>query len=169
MLRPREQTEKEWFNLLVLHQNHVQHGAATNYIPEQFLDEFLDLVIWGHEHECLIDPVKNVQKNFYVTQPGSTVATSLSEGETREKHCAVVTIFKDNFQIKKIPLDTVRQFYMDEIVLSETAINSGDPDATRKVENYCTEKVQHLLDKAGNTKNSLCSEVINKYNEIFTP
>ena len=151
MLRPREQ-QNDWFNLLVLHQNHVQHGAATNYIPEQFLDEFLDLVIWGHEHECLIDPVKNVEKDFYVTQPGSTVATSLSEGETREKHCAIVVVSKKFFKIKKIRLETVRQFYMDEIVLSETSINPGDPDATRRVESYCTEKVQYLLDKAGNAE-----------------
>ncbi|KAL0173805.1 hypothetical protein M9458_029773, partial [Cirrhinus mrigala] len=53
-----------------------KHGA-TNYIPEQFLDDFLDLVVWGHEHECKIAPVRNEQQLFYVTQPGSSVVTSL--------------------------------------------------------------------------------------------
>jgi double-strand break repair protein MRE11 len=155
MLRPRER-QNEWFNLLVLHQNRAQHGSATNCIPEQFLDDFLDLIIWGHEHECLIDPMENVTKNFFVTQPGSTIATSLSEGETREKHCALLLIHEKNFKIKKIRLETVRQFYMDEIVLSETKISPGDPDATRKVETYCTEKVQQLLDRAGRAV--VCSE-----------
>lgn len=61
-----------------------KHGA-TNYIPEQFLDDFLDLVVWGHEHECKIAPVRNEQQLFYVTQPGSSVVTSLSPGEAVKK------------------------------------------------------------------------------------
>lgn len=62
-----------------------KHGP-TNYIPEQFLDDFLDLVVWGHEHECLITPTRNEQQLFYVTQPGSSVATSLSPGEAAKKY-----------------------------------------------------------------------------------
>lgn len=62
-----------------------KHGP-TNYIPEQFLDDFLDLVVWGHEHECLIAPTRNEQQLFYVTQPGSSVATSLSPGEATKKY-----------------------------------------------------------------------------------
>lgn len=61
-----------------------KHGP-TNHIPEQFLDDFLDLVVWGHEHECLITPSRNEQQLFYVTQPGSSVATSLSPGEATKK------------------------------------------------------------------------------------
>jgi double-strand break repair protein MRE11 len=84
MLRPLEDTE-DWFNLFVIHQNRVPHGK-TNFIPETFLDPFLHLVIWGHEHECCIDPYFNEQQEFYVTQPGSSIATSLSEGEAVEKY-----------------------------------------------------------------------------------
>ena len=43
------------------------------------------MVIWGHEHECLIDPVYNAEQGFYVVQPGSSVATSLCEGEAEPK------------------------------------------------------------------------------------
>jgi double-strand break repair protein MRE11 len=50
-VRPRN--EKEYFNLMVLHQNRVAH-SVKNYIPESFLDSFLDFVIWGHEHEYLL-------------------------------------------------------------------------------------------------------------------
>ena len=27
-----------------------------NAINEQFLPRFLDFIVWGHEHECLVDP-----------------------------------------------------------------------------------------------------------------
>jgi double-strand break repair protein MRE11 len=45
--------QKDWFNLMAVHQNHHAY-SETGYLPENFLPEFLDLVIWGHEHECLI-------------------------------------------------------------------------------------------------------------------
>lgn len=68
-----------------------KHGA-TNYIPEQFLDDFINLVVWGHEHECKIAPVPNEQQNFYVSQPGSSVVTSLSPGEAVKK-CVCFYLF----------------------------------------------------------------------------
>jgi DNA repair exonuclease SbcCD nuclease subunit len=55
------------------------------YLPENFLQSFFDMIIWGHEHECLLDPVYNAEQEFYVCQPGSSVATSLSMGETVPK------------------------------------------------------------------------------------
>ena len=58
---------------------------GTAYLPENFLHSFFDMVIWGHEHECLIDPVYNAEQGFYVVQPGSSVATSLCEGEAVPK------------------------------------------------------------------------------------
>lgn len=78
MLQPAEYTD-DWFNLLVLHQNRTPH-SANNYIPVDYLDEFMNLVMWGHEHECLISP-EQVNDTFYITQPGSSVATSLCEGK----------------------------------------------------------------------------------------
>ena len=30
--------------------------TATSFIPETQLDAWLNLIIWGHEHECLITP-----------------------------------------------------------------------------------------------------------------
>ena len=100
MLRPKE-AQGEWFNLFVIHQNRAKHGQ-TNYIPEQFLHDFLDLVFWGHEHECKIEPSWNGQQNFYITQPGSTIATSLSEGETRQKHVGLLYIKGKDFKVKKV-------------------------------------------------------------------
>jgi len=47
----------QWFNIFVLHQNRLQHTAsAKNTIREEYLAHFLDLVVWGHEHECIPEP-----------------------------------------------------------------------------------------------------------------
>ncbi|XP_023225241.1 double-strand break repair protein MRE11-like [Centruroides sculpturatus] len=155
MLRPRENPEN-WFNLFVLHQNRVKHGV-TNYIPEQFLDDFLDLVIWGHEHECLIKPEWNTEQNFFVSQPGSSIATSLTPGEAAKKHVGLLQIHKRSFKMTKIPLQTVRQFYIEYISLNETGLDLEDSDITNKVITYCKEKVDSFLDRAiiehtGNSK-----------------
>lgn len=155
MLRPRE-NQDEWFNMFVIHQNRSKH-TMTNYIPEQFLDDFIDLVIWGHEHECRIEPEWNSVQNFYVSQPGSSVATSLSEGETVKKHIGLLQVKGKNFKMTKIPLETVRQFYMEDIVLGDTSLNPHDHNIAKKVEAFCSEKVETLLEKAesehsGNSK-----------------
>lgn len=147
MLRPAEDKD-DWFNVFVLHQNRAKHGP-TNYIPEQFLDDFLDLIVWGHEHECKIDPSFNGVQNFFITQPGSSIATSLSEGETKEKHVGLLFVNKKAFKLKKIKLQTVRQFYLMDIVLSETHIKPEDPNSVKKIEKYCSEKMEELLEQAG--------------------
>lgn len=55
------------------------------YLPESFLPDFLDLIVWGHEHECRIQPEFNSEQSFFVMQPGSSVATSLCAGEAVDK------------------------------------------------------------------------------------
>ncbi|ETR97482.1 DNA repair exonuclease, partial [Trichoderma reesei RUT C-30] len=115
--RPGQQTG-EWFNLLAVHQNHHAH-TATSYLPENALPDWLDLIVWGHEHECLIDPTKNPETGFHVMQPGSSVATSLVPGEAVQKHVAVVSVNSKTFKVDKIPLKTVRPFVTREISLSQ--------------------------------------------------
>jgi double-strand break repair protein MRE11 len=110
--------KEDWFNLICVHQNHHAH-TETGYLPENFLPEFLDLVIWGHEHECLIDPKLNPETNFHVMQPGSSVATSLVPGETVTKQVSILSVTGREFKSEPIPLKTVRPFVMKEIVLSE--------------------------------------------------
>ena len=48
-------------------------------------DDSIDLVVWGHEHDCRIIPETVVGKKYRITQPGSSVATSLADGESLEK------------------------------------------------------------------------------------
>ena len=112
----------EWFNLMTVHQNHAAH-TPTSYLPENFLPEFLDLVIWGHEHECLIEPRLNPEMGFQVIQPGSSIATSLMHGEAVPKHVAIISIDttqdKRKFWCEPIRLKSVRPFIMRDIVLQE--------------------------------------------------
>ncbi|XP_017351314.1 double-strand break repair protein MRE11 [Ictalurus punctatus] len=145
MLRPRED-ENAWFNLLVIHQNRSKHGA-TNYIPEQFLDDFLDLVIWGHEHECKITPVRNEQQLFYVTQPGSSVVTSLSPGEAVKKHIGLLRVKGRKMSMQKIPLRTVRQFFIQDVTLSDF-FSPEMPNVTQKMQAFCMQKVEEMLEEA---------------------
>lgn len=76
-------------------------------------------MVWGHEHECLIDPRYNPEMNFHVMQPGSSVATSLMPGEAVTKHVAIVSVTGKDFKVEPIRLKTVRPFVMKEIILSE--------------------------------------------------
>jgi double-strand break repair protein MRE11 len=109
--------QNDWFNLMAVHQNHHAHNE-TGYLPENFLPDYLDLVVWGHEHECLIDPRLNPETMFHVMQPGSSVATSLVPGEAVPKHVAIVEITGKSFEVKKHRLKTVRPFVTREIVLA---------------------------------------------------
>jgi double-strand break repair protein MRE11 len=48
-------------------------------------DDSVHLVVWGHEHEQLITPQPVAGKRYCISQPGSSVATSLCPGEAAEK------------------------------------------------------------------------------------
>ncbi|XP_054989427.1 double-strand break repair protein MRE11 isoform X2 [Sorex araneus] len=148
MLRPKED-ENSWFNLFVIHQNRSKHGN-TNFIPEQFLDDFIDLVIWGHEHECKIAPTKNEQQLFYVSQPGSSVVTALSPGEAVKKHVGLLRIKGRKMNMQKIPLQTVRQFFMEDIVLANhpDIFNPDNPKVTQAIQSFCFEKIEEMLENA---------------------
>ena len=121
MYRPEEETDN-WFNLLVLHQNRAKRGP-TNYIPEHFIDGFFDLVMWGHEHDCRITPETMVygdEKTFHITQPGSSVATSLCEGETIQKKVGILDIAPGRlFKLQEVPLKTVRPMIFKNIWIED--------------------------------------------------
>ncbi|EXJ84681.1 double-strand break repair protein MRE11 [Capronia epimyces CBS 606.96] len=114
--RPSTQMS-DWYNLICVHQNHHAY-TETSYLPENFLPDFLDLVVWGHEHECLIEPRENPEMNFQVMQPGSSIATSLIPGEAVAKHVAIVTITGREMKSEPIRLKTVRPFVYKDLVLS---------------------------------------------------
>lgn len=153
-IRPAEDSD-DWFNIFVIHQNRSAHGKK-NYIPETFLPDFLDLVIWGHEHECRIRPEYNDLQKFFVSQPGSSVITSLSESELEPKHIGLLKIYKKNFKLEPVPLRSVRQFMMTNVSLNDSNLNPTDKNIELKIEQYLTKKVLSLIDEC--QKNRYCYE-----------
>ena len=108
------------------------HRSASHnpkaYVPESALDDSLHYVVWGHEHEQRISPEAVSEKNYYISQPGSTVVTSLSPGEVTQKCAAIVQVCGKDFKVEPIPLETVRPFVMKDINLtSEAATARIDP------------------------------------------
>ncbi|KAK5541780.1 meiotic recombination [Exophiala sp. CCFEE 6169] len=131
----------DWYNLICVHQNHHAH-TETSYLPENFLPDFLDLVIWGHEHECEIEPRLNPEMNFQVMQPGSSVATSLMPGEAVPKHVAILSITGREMKSEPIRLTTVRPFVYKDMALST------DKDAVKiakSKDDHRTLLTQHLI------------------------
>ncbi len=126
---PEEEAE-ELFSLMLIHQNRAQH-SAKNFVSELMLPEFLDLVIWGHEHECLVTPQQSAGRDFFVSQPGSSVATSLIAGEAKHKHIAVLEINRGRFQLRGIPLATVRPLVIEDLNLLAENIPK-DPKSIHK-------------------------------------
>ncbi|PRP74445.1 DNA repair exonuclease [Planoprotostelium fungivorum] len=151
LMRPIEARD-EWFNIFVIHQNRVAH-SPKNYIHEVMLDNFLNFVVWGHEHECMITPQISSVGKYYIMQPGSSVATALSEGESKKKHVGLLEIRGDKFRLTPIPLKTTRPFIMEEIILSTEDV---DPNDTEAVTELLASKVEEMIEKANSeTENTL--------------
>lgn len=144
-----EKPDDSWFNLMVLHQNRADRGPK-NYLPEEILPSFMDLIIWGHEHDCRIVPEQNELKNFFVSQPGSTTPTSLSEGESLDKHCGLLLIRENQFRLEPIKLQTVRPFVFDSIDLAnyKDRLNIRRTDIQEQVLKIVTEKVEEMIELA---------------------
>lgn len=143
--RPNE-TPDEWFSICVVHQNRAHHGP-TSFLPEHFLPNFLDVVVWGHEHECRLEPEWNSSQNFYVIQPGSSIATALSESEAQEKAVALLEIREKEFKVTRLPLKTVRPFLFRDLILQDE-LPKLDPNAfdiNNQIEIICTRHIEEEI------------------------
>lgn len=105
-----------WINIFVVHQNRA--FRAGEYLPEDFIAPFFDIVVYGHEHES----IKTSHSNFEVIQCGSTVRTSLCEGETGDKFVYILEV-TEKVKISRIRLNTVREFVMDSIKINNITVD----------------------------------------------
>ena len=111
---------------MLIHQNRVSH-TPKNAISERYLPSWLDLVVWGHEHECLVEPTEF--GDFFVSQPGSSVVTSLIEGEAKQKKIMLLEVKSDPenpqdppfWRSIPIPLETTRPFKYRHLQLMDVA------------------------------------------------
>ncbi|KAF8065074.1 Metallo-dependent phosphatase-like protein [Lyophyllum atratum] len=152
MFMPRD--KDNWFNILLLHQNRVKHGPQES-VPEGMFDDSIDLVVWGHEHDCRIVPEPVAGKNYYISQPGSSVATSLADGRGHRKtvmlrrHVALLQIQGKEFEMTPLPLRTVRPFVIEAITLTEVAEEEGlDISDQMEISKYLKAKVNSLINQA---------------------
>ena len=112
------------------------------------IPEWQDLVIWGHEHECIIEPSESLIGTFRITQPGSTVATSLCLGEAVKKQGGLLEIRGDNFRLTPNLISKVRGFAMDEISLTGQGLDAEDPKIDQKITKLLSKKVEELIETA---------------------
>ncbi|OAD65622.1 hypothetical protein PHYBLDRAFT_88567, partial [Phycomyces blakesleeanus NRRL 1555(-)] len=144
--RAEDEGPNRWadaFSMLVLHQNRAQHGA-TNHVREEDIHQFLDLVFWGHEHECRLRP-ENCQ-SFEITQPGSSVATSLCQGEAVPKHVGLMTLTGHKYALEEIPLKTVRPFEFQHIALA--LFSEIDPQNQEECEKFLENIVNAMIERS---------------------
>ncbi|KAI6223563.1 Mre11-DNA-bind domain-containing protein [Aphelenchoides fujianensis] len=123
---------ENWFSLLVLHQNRPprSHGRSTgSYIGAQMIPSFIDLVIWGHEHESIPgssggdpdgrDGPRERRLDPAAGQHGGHVAGA--PGEAKPKHCFLITLHGNRREpeVSPIPLRTTRRVVVEEWNLDE--------------------------------------------------
>jgi double-strand break repair protein MRE11 len=112
------------------------------------ITEWMDLVVWGHEHECNIIPAESAVGTFRITQPGSSVATSLTEGESLTKHVGILDIRGQQFRLLPVPLMQVRSFAMGNIILSETGLDAEDLRVDDAMQEILAKEVEKLIREA---------------------
>ncbi|BGP09204.1 meiotic recombination [Rhodotorula toruloides] len=152
LYRPSENPE-DWFNIILVHQNRVAHGP-NNSVPDEAFGEEAHLVVWGHEHDCISQarPVPVTGRPYYISQPGSSIATSLAKGEAIPKHVGLIKIQGKEFEFKPIRLRSVRPFVFEEISLLDH--HEKQTDDRKKlmskvaVTKYLKTKVNELIERA---------------------
>ncbi|KAL7512292.1 hypothetical protein ACHAXN_012756 [Cyclotella atomus] len=147
-----EGERSNWFNIFTLHQNRDLGRGSKNCVHESMIPEWMDLVVWGHEHECLITPSESLVGTFRITQPGSSVATSLTMGEARRKQVGILDIRGQQFRLKPVPLGSVRSFALGDASLNEWvdsgALDREDPKVEEKMTNMLAAEVEKLIQRA---------------------
>ncbi|GAA5844842.1 hypothetical protein JCM11251_007344 [Rhodosporidiobolus azoricus] len=152
LYRPAEEAD-EWFNIVLVHQNRVPRGP-NNSVPDEAFGEEANLVIWGHEHDCISQarPVPVTGRPYYISQPGSSIATSLAKGEAIPKHVGLLRIQGKEFEFEPIRLRSVRPFVFEEVSLME--YHERQEDERKKlntkvaVNKFLKMKVNELIKRA---------------------
>eukprot|EP01082_Thalassiosira_pseudonana_P015566 g14358.t1 g14358 contig9:1664367-1666563(-) len=162
-----------WFNIFTLHQNRDLGRGSKNCVHESMIPEWMDLVVWGHEHECLITPQESLVGTFRISQPGSSVATSLTQGEGRQKHVGILDIRGQQFRLKSIPLGSVRGFAIGDVSLTElaeggTVLDIEDPKLEERMGDVLAAEVENLIKRAREEAEQHRQDAANHAKEALT-
>nr|XP_046914185.1 double-strand break repair protein MRE11-like [Dermatophagoides farinae] len=148
---------KKYLKILLVHQNRVPR-PGTKHLNPYDLTSLPDFVIWGHEHRPYKEPEYFEQNNFFILQPGSTVATSLCEAEYGDKYYYLMKCYYDDerqkprFKIESFRCETVRPFVMSTIdvdsLLSKNDSFKSLHQQQQFLFSFCKDKVQTMLSEA---------------------
>ncbi|GAA5896101.1 MRX complex nuclease subunit [Sporobolomyces salmoneus] len=153
LYRPSGKDQDDWFNIMLVHQNRVAHGP-NNSVPDEAFGDEVNLVVWGHEHDCISQarPVPVTNRPYYISQPGSSIATSLAKGEAIPKHVGLIKIQGKEFDFTPIRLRSVRPFVFKEISLAEYHDQQTDDkkklSSKQAVTKYLKARVHELIEQA---------------------
>ena len=167
MFMPRN--KQDWFNILLVHQNRVKHGPQS-HVPETLFQDDVNLVVWGHEHDCRIVPEPVAGKDYFITQPGSSVATSLADGEAQPKHVAVLSVCGKDFSLEPVPLRTVRPFVLEEIDMLDAAEDDGvDLRDQMSITKFLRARVNALIARANDEFETRSAAAVEAGDEPLAP
>eukprot|EP00559_Dactyliosolen_fragilissimus_P002816 CAMPEP_0184858342 /NCGR_PEP_ID=MMETSP0580-20130426/3463_1 /TAXON_ID=1118495 /ORGANISM="Dactyliosolen fragilissimus" /LENGTH=826 /DNA_ID=CAMNT_0027354451 /DNA_START=320 /DNA_END=2800 /DNA_ORIENTATION=- len=154
-----EDKDEEWFNIFALHQNRDLGRGSKNCVHESMIPEWMDLIVWGHEHECQILPTESAVGTYRITQPGSSVATSLTLGESLRKQVGILDVRDSQFRLLPIPLSQVRAFTAGEVCLNDIAsLDPEDPKCEDRTTDVLAREVERLIEEGRETSKLLLKD-----------
>jgi double-strand break repair protein MRE11 len=111
----------------------------------------IDLVIWGNEHECQPNLSESAVGTYRILQPGSSIACSLSIGESSShpKHMVFFEIKERKFRSRPIKYKMIRPFIYEDVTLSTVPqLSPQDAKVEEKIQEYLRSKVSELIEQA---------------------
>jgi double-strand break repair protein MRE11 len=157
----------DYFNILVLHQNRDYGRGRKNCIHESMIPEWMDLVIWGNEHECIPNLQESLVGTYRIYQPGSSVATSFSEGESRThpKSIGLIQIKQKKFKLRVESFTQIRPFIYGEMKLSDYSpgqIQAASPKEEDQIKAVLKQKIESMIGEARGEAEKISSAAAQK-------
>eukprot|EP01036_Dinobryon_divergens_P028379 gene28380-37312_t len=157
-----EQGRDDFFNIFLIHQNRDLGRGTKNCIHESMIPEWMDLVIWGNEHECQPNLAESLVGTYRILQPGSSIACSLNVSESSQfpKHMAFVEVREKKFRMKPIRFSQVRQFVYGELRLQDFEfLQPNNPKIDDQIKGVLTTKINEMILEGRNeVQESLASD-----------
>jgi double-strand break repair protein MRE11 len=114
------------------------------------IPEWMDLVIWGNEHEAIPRLVESLVGTYRIYQPGSSVVTSLCDRESISfpKSMGLIEIRRTReFRLTTLPFTQLRLFKYAEVTLSDErfGLDPNDPKVEEKIKKALIRHVGQLI------------------------